>query len=340
MESHAPKGPISCTAMTGEAARLGWIAGASAVTRSAVLQAALGIPEIWIARDDQLPTTAPGLAGGTKLRKLDVLLAAEPWASADAWAGVGAEGSGQLVALITAAKQLGRDVHAYTFPTAGDVAENRAFIDAHARVEHRSRSCVEHRSRSRVSLALRHPTLFTARTFRGAAVIPPGATSPLSTLGVVAGAQALAEAIHRGDFPSPARVYVPLGSGGTAAGIAIGLAIGGIAAQVHAVRVVEAPLMSARRLRALIRATCRLLKSQGVAVPPVPPVLVRGGQLGRGYGVPTQASKAAAEALQAAGVTADGVYLGKAAACMASDAHSLCEAGRPVLLWATGSAPP
>ncbi len=54
------------------------------------------------------------------------------------------------------------------------------------------------------------------------------AATPLGTLGHVNAALELAEQIEAGELPPPARVVVPLGSGGTAAGLALGFAIAGL----------------------------------------------------------------------------------------------------------------
>ncbi|MCA7081928.1 pyridoxal-phosphate dependent enzyme, partial [Staphylococcus aureus] len=68
--------------------------------------------------------------------------------------------------------------------------------------------------------------------------VPAGGTSPLGILGHVAGALELARQVDEGLLPPPARVVLPLGSGGTTAGLVLGLAIAGIDAEVVGVQVV------------------------------------------------------------------------------------------------------
>src|SRR5256885_1804915 len=53
--------------------------------------------------------------------------------------------------------------------------------------------------------------------------VPLGGSTPLGTLGHVNAALELAEQVAAGALPEPAAVVVPLGSGGTAAGLLLGL---------------------------------------------------------------------------------------------------------------------
>ena len=66
------------------------------------------------------------------------------------------------------------------------------------------------------------------RLTRAAQYIPLGGSTPLGTLGHVNAALELADQVERGELPLPGRVVVPLGSGGTAAGLALGFAIAGL----------------------------------------------------------------------------------------------------------------
>ena len=68
-------------------------------------------------------------------------------------------------------------------------------------------------------------------------VIPFGGTSPRGVLGFVNAAFEIAEQVVAGDLPEPDLVYVPLGSMGTAAGLAIGFAAREMKTKVVGVRV-------------------------------------------------------------------------------------------------------
>src|SRR5262249_21837586 len=74
---------------------------------------------------------------------------------------------------------------------------------------------------------------------RGTAFVPPGGSSALGTIGHIEAGLELAEQVRAGEFPEPSILVVAFGTGGTAAGLAFGLALGGLRTRVVAVRVVE-----------------------------------------------------------------------------------------------------
>jgi D-cysteine desulfhydrase len=165
-------------------------------------------------------------------------------------------------------------------------------------------------------------------------VIPPGATSPLGMMGTVRAGLELAEQIHGGAVPEPDRIYVALGSGGTAIGLAIGLSLGGIRTPVTAVAVVEHLLSAGPRLASLTRDALAELARWGVVAPPGDlPLLVDRDHLGSAYAHPTPASLAACVTLAAEGIDLEPVYTGKAMAAVIADARRL--GLRNVLFWST-----
>lgn len=89
--------------------------------------------------------------------------------------------------------------------------------------------------------------------------IPAGGTAPLGILGHVGAALELAAQVRAGALPPPARVVLPLGSGGTAAGLLLGFAIAGLPAEIVAVQVVPRVMARASRVRRLATATRRLI---------------------------------------------------------------------------------
>src|SRR6185295_10552511 len=92
--------------------------------------------------------------------------------------------------------------------------------------------------------------------------------------------------IRAGELPSPDRVYVALGSGGTVAGLSVGLALAGVQTEIVAVAVVERLYSLRARVTALQRQVLGALGRAGVpAVAPVPVVINRA-HLGPGYAEP------------------------------------------------------
>ncbi len=306
--------------------RLGWVEGPSPVVSLASLAEELHVESLWVKRDDALGL-ARGLHGGTKVRKLDVLLAAPPWNDAPSWSSVGAIGSGHLVALSTAARVLGRSLRAHLFwePPLPEHLENLAFVASgpgSLRFSH-----------SRVAMSLRDPGVLLAKRQGEAAVIPPGATCPVGEMGVALGAIELAKQIEEGLCPAPSNVFVPLGSGGTLVGLLVGFALTGLGCTVHAVAVVE-HIFSLERV--LVSRAKKLLASLGAGDVKLPPLRIHRAQLGRGYGVATRESLRECERLRREDVGLEPIYSGKTMAGLRAAAPSL---RGPTLFWLTPRKP-
>ncbi len=302
--------------------RLGWVDSPSPVEPLADVARELGLDGLWVKRDDLLATER-GLHGGTKLRKLDVLLAASPFRESARWASVGAIGSGHLVALSSAARVLGRELVAHVFwePPLPDHLENLAFV---ASGPGRLRFFG-----SRASLALTAPSVLLASRSGDAAVVPPGASAPAGELGVVRGALELVEQISAGALPAPSHLFVPIGSGGTVVGLLAGMALGGVACVVHGVAVVERVFA---RHGALLARARRLLTTLGAADARLPELRIHRRELGDGYGVATARSLAMCARFSSAGLPLEAVYSGKAMAGLFAAAREL---RGPVLFWST-----
>jgi len=176
------------------------------------------------------------------------------------------------------------------------------------------------------------------RLRRGARWIPPGGTSPRGALGHVNAALELAEQVAAGRLPRPARIVVPLGSGGTAAGLSLGLAIAGMETTLCCAVVAPRIVANRRRVLSLASRCARFIeRGTGVRVPRPDParVIVDRTQYGGAYGRPTSAGKDAARwLLDAAGIAIDSTYSAKAfAAAMTSASNE--HAPGPTLFWLT-----
>ena len=305
---------------------LNWVKTPSPVTSLPGLAKHLRLGALTVKRDDQLDA----LHGGNKARKLDVLLATPPFKDAPAWASLGAIGSTHLAACTAAAQALGRRVEAHLFfePLSHGVLENLSFVA--------SGPTRLHYYDSRIELGLRRPGLLTSSHVDGVPVIPPGGTLPPGVAGVARAGLELAEQIREGVLEAPDVVYCALGTGGTVAGLSLGLGLAGVKTEVRAVATVERWFTSARTVRSQVAAAARWLSANGVpakAEQAVPVHVVRG-QLGAGYGIPTAQSLAAVEVLSQEGVPVEPVYTGKAFAALLADASS-GRAPQRVLFWNT-----
>ncbi len=305
---------------------LGWVKAPSPVTALPALAKHLGLDALTVKRDDLLDA----LHGGNKARKLDVLLASEPFKSAARWASVGAIGSGHLAACTAAARALGRtlDAHLFFEPLSQGVLENLAFVA--------SGPTTLHYYASRLELGLRKRGLVTSPAVDGTPVIPAGGTLPAGVAGIARAGFELAEQIRLGQLAAPDAVYCALGTGGTVAGLALGLGLAGVSATIHAVATVERFFISPRKLKRLIDLGAEWLRAHGVDTNVAGSVTIRvvRSQLGPGYGIATAQSLAAVEVLSAEGVPIEPVYTGKAFAALLADASRGLTPKR-VLFWST-----
>jgi D-cysteine desulfhydrase len=148
----------------------------------------------------------------------------------------------------------------------------------------------------------------------------------------------LALQVATGAMPRPDRIVLPLGTGGTAAGLALGTAIGGLRTEIVGVRVVPRIVANRAHVLRLASRTARLIRltADGPLRPDVPapaPVRVVQDFYGGAYGRPTAEAQRAAERLEANhGITADTTYAAKAlAAAIAIAEHE----GGTTLFWLT-----
>jgi 1-aminocyclopropane-1-carboxylate deaminase/D-cysteine desulfhydrase-like pyridoxal-dependent ACC family enzyme len=276
--------------------------------------------ELWIKRDDL--TASP--LGGNKVRALEFLLAG--LAPGEIVVTAGGEGSTHVLTTATYVRALGGTTRA--------VRWRHEMNPSAIRVADRARSlCAS-------VITAPGPTsgLLRAHAARGrnARWIPPGGTSPLGMLGHVNAALELAEQVSRGEMPVPARVVLPVGSGGTAAGLALGFAIAGMSTVVVGARV--APRIAAGRMRVLAlarRARRYLARLAGERIPRIDPSRIEiihdvyAGAYGRAL---PGAEGPAALLRRATGLELDGTYSAKAfSAAMALAAREK----QPTLFWLT-----
>lgn len=180
-----------------------------------------------------------------------------------------------------------------------------------------------HLTGSRVRTVAALPVLVARHSRRGRPplVLPPGGSSPLGVLGAVETGLEIAAQVENGSLPEPALVVVPLGSGGTAAGLLLAFRLAGLNTRVFGVVVSDQPRLDPEGIASKARAACRLLHRRGFDRPlPVPDrdgVTVVRDWLGTGYGHPTpDADRAVADSAAADGPELDPVYTGKAMAAV------------------------
>lgn len=293
--------------------------------------------DLWIKRED----LAADDVGGNKVRALEFLLA---WTGAgDHVITVGARGSTHALATAVHAARRGarttvvrwrQEMNADAERTSERLATLAHVIDVVTPVE----------AIALASLFRLHPR---------ARWVPAGGTTPLGMLGHVNAGLELAAQIRDGVLPPPARIILPYGTGGTMAGLALGLAIARLDTTVVGVRVVPRVVANQGTLRWLIHRTASLIAEEtGEPVRrPLPDRLrlvhdVYGGAYGRPH---PAAERAAAQLLEATGIALDATYSAKAFAvalasagvaerstvAAAPDAPRLARDAGPTLFWLT-----
>lgn len=157
-----------------------------------------------------------------------------------------------------------------------------------------------------------------ARRGRPPYLLPAGGSSAVGVLGYVEAALEIAAQVGDGSLPEPAHAVVAVGTGGTAAGLALGFQLAGLRTRVTGIVVNDQLRLDGPVLVRLARRGARLLERRGAGLGPLnlgPGLLgLSRDQLGAGYGHPTAAAARAAALTAGDGLALDPVYTAKAVA--------------------------
>jgi 1-aminocyclopropane-1-carboxylate deaminase/D-cysteine desulfhydrase-like pyridoxal-dependent ACC family enzyme len=256
------------------------------------LARAIGADALWLKREDR--------AGGNKVRGLEFLLAG---AAPDAvFVTVGGTGSTHCLATAVHARRLGHRVVLSQFPQP-DTDASRAVAAATQRA---ADVVVTARSQMGLPWALLRAWI-AARRLGAPRWIPGGGAHPRAVVGHVLAALELAIQL---DAP-PDTIVVPLGTGGTAAGIALGLGWLRWPTRVVAVRVAPRLVANRWRVNRLARGAAQLLQVQSTQLN----IQVVDG-LGAGYGHPSPDGERARVLAADHGLKLDPTYGAKAFATL------------------------
>lgn len=261
------------------------------------LARALGLQALWLKRED--------LTGGNKVRGLEFLLAGA--APGSVFVTIGGTGSSHCLVTARCAKTRGYRTAVATFPQPETDASREVAAATAA-----TASLVVHAS-SIVTLPWAVLRAWRAAHHLGGGTphwIPGGGADPRAVIGHFLAALELGSQL---DAP-PDTIVVPLGTGGTAAGIALGVAWLGWSTEVVAVRV--APRIVANRWRTLrlARKTAALIRQTGIEFN-VPRSAIRirvVNAMGKGYGHPTREGERAGALAAEYAVRLDPTYGAKA----------------------------
>lgn len=293
----------------------------------------LGAGEIWIKRDD-----LTGLAfGGNKTRKLEFLIADAKRQGATVIVTAGGMQSNHVRQTAAAAAKLGFACEAVvedlrpedaTYNESGNALLDRLFGAKLRPIE----------KGGDVEAALGEAEERLKADGEKPYVIPVGGSNPLGALGYAVAGIELAEQM-RAVGADRARIYVATGSGGTQAGLLLGLhAAGMTGVTVEGICVSRDGDAQRALVTELMQETARFLK---LDPPPADAVRCDGGFVGPGYGEETDEMKSAVHLLAGTeGVLLDPVYSGKAMAGLLAHVSARKAArDQPVVFLHTGGQP-
>jgi D-cysteine desulfhydrase len=290
-----------------------------------------GATNLWIKRDDVL--------GGGKVRKLELYFGEARSQNKHRLVTSGGVGSNQALAVALLGKALGFAVRLHLTPQPPSSLTTRNLgADAAAGAELRLFDTVYEGHAQAVRDAHESGDTY---------VIPPGGTTSLGTLSFVSAGLELAEDVRAGRVPAPRRIYVALGLGGSAAGLGLGCALGGLRTEIVAVRTSNPGSVTRTTLRAIHDETLAFARARDPSFPATSVasanVRIDDRFVGAGYGSPSAAGNAAiTRAHESEGWELDPVYTGKALAALLDDVRDDPDGGGAgtLLFWNTMSSRP
>ena len=292
----------------------------------------LGMENLWIKRDDM----SAAVYGGNKIRKLEFILAEAKRRNAAHIITLGGIGTNHGLATAIYCEKLGLRCTLLLFwqPVTDDVRQNLILMSKFKANTIYKKSLWHAVVSYYILERVKHPAAY---------FVYAGGSNPEGTIGYVNAAFELKAQIRRGEMPEPRIIFCPLGSGGTLAGLALGLQLAGLQTRLVGVRVTAshlgpfqactqqtvAKLMN--RTYAFLKQRCHRLPAPGSRAPEI-----WHGYLGDGYGVPTKAADSVTQRLKdSEGITLDATYTSKAFAAVLDFCQHQGKTAGPVLYWHT-----
>jgi D-cysteine desulfhydrase len=288
--------------------------------------------DVYVKREDR---THP-LCGGNKARKLTMLLADARAQGATDLVTVGAAGSNHILATAFHGRALGFEVTAAVVPRPTSPEADAALRATVAQGCQLLPTSSEWAAVPRLWHTLRR----LRRQGRRPYFIPPGGTSPVGALGYVHAVEELVAQHARGELPEwPDVMVCALGSGGLFAGLLAGVRTAGRPCRVVGVEIWSRWAANRTALAWLARRTLALALGPRAPSLQARELEVDPGQLGSGYGHPTEAAREAQALFAQDGVSLDLTYTAKTAAGLMALARSTPRPRR-LLFWHSLATPP
>jgi D-cysteine desulfhydrase family pyridoxal phosphate-dependent enzyme len=294
-----------------------------------------------IKRDD-----LTGLAlGGNKARKLEYLLADAKLQGADTLLTCGAAQSNHALQTAAIAGRYGFKVCCVL--DGPEPAESHGNMQLQRILKTRIRWCEMEENERRRETARRRVLHEEAEAVRASGgvpyVIPTGGSTPVGSLGYLQAAQELRDQLREQCLADPAAIYVASGSGGTQAGLEVGLRRSHLTSHLVGADV-DYIAPDATGIRPFHRAVCNLTRQTAVLCGEEPiddnDIDLCSDYAGPAYGAPTPEGAEAAHLLATCqGIFLDPVYTAKAFAAMIGHIRAgRYASNQTILFWHTGGA--
>jgi 1-aminocyclopropane-1-carboxylate deaminase/D-cysteine desulfhydrase-like pyridoxal-dependent ACC family enzyme len=287
-----------------------------------------GRADLWIKREDLLPLAF----GGNKLRNLEFLVGAALAEGADTLVTSGRRWSNHCRLTAAAGAKAGLAVHlVLSGPRVDPPGPSQRLDELLGATIHLTSTADRTEREARVAAVADELRKAGRRPY----VVPVGGSGVEGAFGqVLAGLELAGQASDRGLAVSA--IVLPSATGGTQAGLMIGLEVAGLDARVLGVAVAHPPDELRPSIAALLGslgelAGCRVDASE---------IELDGSQLGDGYGRSTAAADEATRLLaRTEGILVDPIYTAKALAALVRDAREGTLDGRTVVFWHAGGTP-
>ena len=296
------------------------------------IETSAGHRALSIKRDD----LSNAMYGGNKIRKLEYILKRAEERGARRVATFGAVGSHHALATAIFAAQANLECTCFLAPQK-PVRGIARTLNMHRRL-----------GTELVPIGRSVDTLATLRRYlhgRRCWVVPMGGSSWLGATGFVNAGLELAQQVAAGELALPERIYMATGTMGSSAGLALGLALAGLPAELHAVRVVDTEYATPQRFARLLEKTLLMLRRLDPTIPADASERVRvrwrDEFFAGGYAVADEITTAAVQtARDALGLHLETTYTGKAMAALLHDVASTGYRGEHCLFWNTYNSQP
>lgn len=285
----------------------------------------------WIKRDD----ISHAIYGGNKIRKLEFILADVMAQGREHVVTFGATGTNHGVATAMLCQKLGLRCTVLLF----EQPESKTVRDNLLRMQQfgaELKFCGT--LANTVMRYYCHPQRFSRKHY----FLFAGGSNIAGTIGFVNAAFELWQQIEGGVCPMPARIFVPVGSAATLAGLTIGAALTGLKAEIVGIRVAPShlgviPTCTVGTVHQLMKRTCNTLSRYGLEMPAIAAPKLIDSYYGEGYGVRSEAGDKATAKFSGCGIALDQTYTAKAAAAYLD---SIEASGEVQLYWHTYNSRP